>query len=240
MDAPSESQNLGHYDAFLFDMDGTILTSIPAVERAWTAWAQRIGLPAGPVLQAMHGRRAIDTIRDFTPASRSVAEELAWLDAYELQDIDGIAPIPGAAAFLRALPPDAWAVVTSANRALALKRIEAAGLPMPRLLVSSDDVRQGKPDPEGYLLACRILGRRPGDCLVFEDTATGLAAGRSAGACVIRIQGQGPQPVTPFDRAIASYDDLDLRLSPRGLELSLRASGAPSSLPRPLKVHGHA
>lgn len=200
--------------AFLFDMDGTILTSIPAVERCWSAWAIHAGADVAAVLDYMHGRPAADTIARFLPAGARLDEEVAYLDALELADLDGIAAIGGAAALLSRLPATRWAVVTSANRALALKRIAAAGLPLPGLLVSSDDVSRGKPDPEGYRKAALALGYRPEDCLVFEDTETGLAAGRAAGCRTIRI-GTGPA-------AIDSYERLCVTCDARGLTVTRR------------------
>lgn len=178
---------LGPYEALLFDMDGTILMSLAAAERAWSAWADRIRVPAGDVLAYMHGRRAMDTISHFLPATRDLDAEVRWLDERELEDLDGVAEVPGAGAFLRALPSRRWAVVTSANRALALKRIEAAGLPAPPVLVSSDDVSIGKPDPEGYIRATQILRVKATSCVVFEDSHAGLTAGFAAGAEVVRI-----------------------------------------------------
>jgi len=208
------------YDAFLFDMDGTILTSIPAVERAWTAWAERVGVPTDEVMAYLHGRPARDTISRFAPKGSDVAAEVAWLDAREIEDIDGVAPIAGAASFLSALPADRWAVVTSANRALALVRIKAAGLPLPRVLVSSDDVHQGKPHPEGFLLGARTLGFPVENCLVFEDTGAGLAAGRAAGAALVRIagdhDGDGPDGVA----TITDYTGLRVMQDKTGLHLA--------------------
>src|SRR5262245_27512038 len=122
---------LGRYEALLFDMDGTILTSIAAAERAWSAWADRIGAPCAEVLSYMHGRLAADTVTRFSPPTTDIDAEVRWLDQREHEDLEGVAEVPGAGAFLRALPADRWAVVTSANRALALKRIAAAGLPIP-------------------------------------------------------------------------------------------------------------
>lgn len=174
---------------FLFDMDGTILTSIPPVVRAWTAWAGRIGADADTVMAYMHGRRAVDTIERFSPAGTDIAAEVRWLDAREHADMDGVREVAGAGDFLRALPQGRWGIVTSANRALALARIRAAGLPVPPLLVSSDDVTRGKPDPEGYRMAARALGVDPADCVVFEDVEAGIMAGAAAGAKVVRIAG---------------------------------------------------
>lgn len=210
-------------DAILFDMDGTLLTSIAAVERAWTAWAARVGVPADAVLAYMHGRRGIDTVIHFAPAGADVEAEAAWVEAFEMEDVDGIRQIPGVKGFLEALPPERWAVVTSATGALARRRIQAAGLPLPGVLVSSDDVRQGKPDPEGYRLAAKRLGVRIERCVVFEDTDTGLAAGRAAGASVIRVTADhAPQAVG--GPSLDDYRVLRLDVRPEGIGLSFRTA----------------
>lgn len=214
------------FDAFLFDMDGTILTSIPAVERAWTAWALQAGAPVDKVLHYLHGRTARDTISRFAPQGADIAAEVAWLDARELEDMDGIRAIAGATEMLAALPTDRWAVVTSANRALATRRIMAAGLPVPPLLISSDDVRTGKPDPEGYLMAARQLGARAERCLVFEDTSAGLQAGLSAGAQVIRVLGTTGADRPAARAAITDYAGMVVTPGPEGLALDLTALAA--------------
>lgn len=207
------------FDALLFDMDGTILTSIPAVERAWTAWAHRVGVEAMEVLAWLHGRTAVDTISRFAPAGRDIATEVAWLDARELEDLDGIAAIAGAAALLGSLPASRWAVVTSANRALAERRIAAAGLPQPAILVSCDDVRQGKPHPEGYLLAAERLGCRIDRCLVFEDTGAGLSAGLAAGAQAVRVLGTQSGDLPADIPAIRDYLHLRAQDAVEGIRL---------------------
>lgn len=214
------AQDLGRFAALLFDMDGTILTSIAAVDRAWTAWARRVGIPTEPLLSELHGRRAAETIRRFAPPGVDLAEEIAWLDATELADTDGIAPIPGARDLLSRLPHDRWAVVTSAIRPVALSRIAAAGLPLPRVLIAAEDVQRGKPDPEGFLQAAAALGVAAADCLVFEDAPAGLAAGRAAGAQVLRVAGTLAAPAE--DRTIQGYDDLAVTLDPDGIGLRLR------------------
>lgn len=215
---------LGRFSALLFDMDGTILTSIAAVDRAWTAWARRVGIPLQPLLSELHGRRASETIRRFAPPGTDLAAEIAWLDAAELADTEGIAPIPGARGFLEGLPAGRWAVVTSAIRAVALGRIEAAGLPMPAVLVAAEDVGRGKPDPEGFLRAAERLGVAAAECLVFEDTAAGLEAGRAAGARVVRIAGPHAGTGDAADiPTIANYEALRLTRDPQGIALHWRS-----------------
>lgn len=205
-----QSVRLSPVAGFLFDMDGTILTSIAPVERAWTAWALRIGAVPADVLGYMHGRRAVDTIVHFAPEGADIGAEVAWLDAREHEDMDGVNEVSGAGDFLRGLPADRWAVVTSANRALAMARIGAAGLPVPPLLISSDDVSVGKPDPQGYLAAARALQVDPAACVVFEDVLAGIMAGSAAGAKVVRISGAHGSHSPLVAATIDSYHQISI------------------------------
>jgi len=195
------SGKLGPYQAFLFDMDGTILTSIAAVDRAWRAWAARVGVPADDVMAYMHGRRASDTVAHFLqgePPER-IAEEAMWLDEFETADIGGISPIAGIEAVLEAAK-GRWALVTSATPGIARARVKAAGLVLPQVVVTSADVSRGKPDPMGYLMAARALGVDPAACMVFEDAHAGMAAGAASGAQVMQILGTEAQENHPAIR----------------------------------------
>ncbi|WP_304511993.1 HAD-IA family hydrolase [Ancylobacter sp. Lp-2] len=177
------------FAAFLFDMDGTVLTSIAAAERVWTRWAQRHGLDVARFLPTIHGVQAIDTIRRQAPniPGLDIEAEAAWVTRAEIEDVGGIAPIPGAVAFLEALPAERWTIVTSATRDLAQARLRAAGLTPPARMVCAEDIVRGKPAPDGYLLAAERLGVRPQDCLVFEDAPAGIAAGEASGGAVLVI-----------------------------------------------------
>lgn len=185
---------LGPYQAFLFDMDGTILTSIAAVDRAWRAWARRVSVDEETVMAYMHGRRAIDTIGHFLPGAEAarLAEEFDWLEEFELADISGIAAIPGVHEVLEAAQ-GRWALVTSASPRIAHARVKAAGIALPPVVVTSADVARGKPDPMGYRMAAERMGVDPARCLVFEDAHAGIAAGRAAGAEVMQILGTEAQ-----------------------------------------------
>jgi sugar-phosphatase len=175
------------FAALLFDMDGTLITSIEAAERVWIRWAAGHGLDARTFLPKIHGKRAVDTIRWLNvPGVDPVAEAHA-LTLMEIEDQHGVKPIPGAAAFVASLPPDRWAVVTSAPRALATARLEAAGLKLPSVLVSADDVSVGKPDPSGYRLAAAQLGVDAADCAIFEDADAGIRAAEATGGQVVVI-----------------------------------------------------
>ncbi|RVC59099.1 HAD family hydrolase, partial [Mesorhizobium sp. M4B.F.Ca.ET.088.02.2.1] len=169
------------FAAFLFDMDGTVINSIAAAERVWTDWAQRQGLDVAAFLPTIHGKRAVETIAGLMlPGIDPVLEADALLKA-EAADLEGIVPIAGAVAFLSSLPPERWAIATSAPRELALLRMEAAGIPVPAVIVAAEDVTRGKPAPDCFRLAAEKLGVDARDCLIFEDAPAGIAAAEAAG-----------------------------------------------------------
>jgi HAD superfamily hydrolase (TIGR01509 family) len=179
--------------AVLLDMDGTLVDSDAAVERAWTAWAAEHGVDPDAVLAVAHGSPPDPTVRRMLPDldDRAVARSAARQMDLQYDDVSDVLAAPGADALLAALARLGlpWAVVTSADVRLARARLGAAGLPDPPLLVTVEDVRAGKPDPEGYLLAATQLGVDPTRCLVVEDAGPGVAAGRAAGAVVAGLRG---------------------------------------------------
>src|SRR3954467_179579 len=129
------------FAALLFDMDGTLLSSIEAAERVWTRWAARHGLDARTFLPSIHGKRAVDTIRDLGIPGVNAAVEAELLTRMEIEDTEGVHAIAGARTFVESLPASRWAIVTSAPRALAIRRLEAAGVQVPAVLVTAEDVR---------------------------------------------------------------------------------------------------
>lgn len=167
--------------AALFDNDGVLVDSHASVEEAWTLLAEEYDLDAAEVLARVHGRPSRVTVAELVPESLQ-ARALARVDALELETADSVRALPGAAECLAALDPDRWAVVTSGTRALARARLAAAGIPQPRVVVTADDVRHGKPDPEPYVTAAARLGQPPRACVVLEDAAPGVASARAAGA----------------------------------------------------------
>jgi mannitol-1-/sugar-/sorbitol-6-phosphatase len=172
--------------AVLFDLDGVLVDSRTIVERTWRRWATRHGVDPELLLEVAHGRRTQETLLEVVP-HLATTEELAWLEAAELADEDGLVQVPGAARLLATLRTVPWAVVTSAGPELARRRLAAAGLPLPPVLVSSSDVIHGKPMPDGYLAAAERLAVAPAEAVVFEDAPAGIAAGLAAGSTVIAV-----------------------------------------------------
>jgi mannitol-1-/sugar-/sorbitol-6-phosphatase len=171
----------------LFDLDGVLADSTPAVARVWTFWANKHGFDPQETVRRAHGRPSLTTIRELLPNADHAAEN-ATVERMEIEDVEDVVALPGAAELLRALPADRWTVVTSCTRRLALVRLRVAGLPIPEKLVSSNDVINGKPNPEPFLKGAELLGIAPADCVVFEDAPAGIRAGKAAGARVIALQ----------------------------------------------------
>lgn len=170
--------------ALLFDLDGVLVDSTPAVIRVWSRWAIARGFDPTEVVRRAHGRPSIATIRDYLPHANAEVENRE-VERGEIEDLEGVVPLPGARELLRALPPDRWTIVTSCTRRLAQTRLRAAGLPVPDRFVTCDDIKNGKPDPEPYLKGASFLGVSAKDCVVVEDAPSGIRAGKAAGARVI-------------------------------------------------------
>lgn len=175
------------FDAVLFDNDGTLIDSHVAVERSWAAWAVDHGIPVERFV-GFHGMPSRGIVARVAPELDDVEAAVSDIDRRELADIEGVVALPGAAEALSALGARA-AIVTSAGDDLARRRIGAAGLTPPVVIVTADDipVGKGKPDPLPYLTGAARLGVDPARCLVVEDAPAGLRAGRAAGAAVVGI-----------------------------------------------------
>lgn len=178
-------------NALLFDLDGVLVDSGECVRRVCTSWAIARGLDPELVLRTGHGRRVQDTVRAVAP-HLDLDAEVAILVGMEAHATDGLYPVPGAAALVASIPPDNWAIVTSGARPVATLRLRHLGLPIPRTLVTADDVEHGKPHPEGYLAAARALGFAPETCVVVEDAPPGIDAARAAGMRSVGIAGTYP------------------------------------------------
>jgi sugar-phosphatase len=179
--------------ALLFDMDGVLVDSTPAVARVWSRWAIAHGFDPDDVVRKAHGRPSIATIRDYLPGADYEAEN-SVVERGELEDLEGVVTLPGARELLEALPPKRWTIVTSCTRPLAEARLRAAGLPIPERLVTCNDVKNGKPDPEPYLKGASLLGVPAKDCVVVEDAPAGIRAGKAAGARVIACRTTAAEP----------------------------------------------
>jgi sugar-phosphatase len=190
--------------AFLFDLDGVLVDSRAVVERVCRAWAMRLGVDSDALLRVAHGRRTRDTVRIVAPHV-DAEQEVAWIDNEELLDTAGLVEVPGVRRILMSLPARGWAVVTSCGPDLARLRLTSVGLPIPDVLVTSDDVSNGKPAPDGYRLGAQRLGYEASQCIVFEDAPPGIAAGKAAGARVIALRTTHPD--ADFDGAEAVVTD---------------------------------
>ena len=177
--------------ALLLDMDGVLVDSTPAVARAWKIWAEKRGFDPGEVVKRAHGRPSLVSIQELLPhasAEAHLAEDL-WMQQAEIADVADVVVLPGAAELLSQLPPDGFAVVTSAVRELAEVRLRAAGiLPFVRHMVTASDIQNGKPHPEPYLKGAAALGLSPVDCIVVEDAPSGVRSGKAAGCRVLAIR----------------------------------------------------
>jgi mannitol-1-/sugar-/sorbitol-6-phosphatase len=168
----------------LFDMDGVLISSVGSVERSWTRWSQMRGIDPAYALGLIHGRRAIECVALLRPDLDS-GEELKLIEDIELSDGQGIAVLPGVMELIGALPRGRWTVVTSATVRLARLRLAGSGFPVPDRLVTAETVTEGKPNPAPYLAGAALLGYEPSECVVFEDSASGVAAGCAAGCVVV-------------------------------------------------------
>jgi sugar-phosphatase len=170
--------------SLLFDLDGVLIDSTPAVARVWSRWAAEHGFAPETVVRLAHGRPSRTTIRELLP-NADIDREDREVERMEMEDLEGVVLLPGARELLHSLPPERWTIATSCTRPLAEVRLRAAGLPIPKTMITSSDVKIGKPDPEPYLKAAAKLGFVAFDCIVVEDAPAGVRAGKAAGARVI-------------------------------------------------------
>jgi mannitol-1-/sugar-/sorbitol-6-phosphatase len=220
--------------AILFDLDGVLVDSTRAVDREWREWARRKGVDGDAVMAIAHGVRTIEVIRRVAPHLDADAE--AWeIENEEANDQHGVRGMPGAAALVNSIPEGRWGVVTSGTRLLASARLRFCGLPVPKVLVTADDVEHGKPHPEPYLKGAAKLGFEPQDCLVIEDAPAGIRAARAAGMKVIGLASTYPaSKLGEADAAVAGL--AQIQVSGDGgakLSISVVAAKADSSLVSP-------
>ncbi len=175
----------------LFDLDGVLVDSTRSVDRQWRAWAREQGIDGDKVIAIGHGVRAIEVIRAVAPHLDAEAE-VRKLESREADDRAGVVVMPGAVELVRAIPEGRWGVVTSGTRHLASARLRLAGIPVPNVLVTAEDVANGKPHPEPYLKAADLLGAEPAECLVIEDAPAGIRSAHAGGMKVVGLAGTYP------------------------------------------------
>jgi sugar-phosphatase len=197
--------------AILFDLDGVLLDSTRVVAEQYTRWANEHGLDPVEVMKAAHGVRTLEVVRRVAPHLDAVAETRKIEDREA--GADGILPIPGAVALVNSIPRGRWAVVTSGTRFLATTRMRKFGIPIPDILVTADDVRNGKPDPEPYRRGAELLKANPADCLVFEDAPAGIRSAHAAGMKVISLPTTYPvADLHEADAIVSSLSDVQISL----------------------------
>jgi len=206
---------------FLFDLDGTLVDSLPVVERAWTGWASRHGIAADDVLNFIHGKQAITSLRHFMAGAsdEAIQQEFFALEKSEAEDTDGITALPGAMQLLATLDEldIPWAIVTSGSLPVASARRKAAGLPEPEVLVTAERVQNGKPEPDAYLLGAQLLDLEPEECVVVEDAAAGILSGLAAGCHVLAVNPPAGAPrLEDVDMQLSSLEELIVHKNPDG------------------------
>lgn len=209
--------------ALLFDLDGVLIDSTPAVARVWHGWAVAHGLDPEAVVRMAHGRPSRTTIRELLPDADIEVEDRE-VERREMEDLDGVVLLPGTRQLLDSLPADRWTIATSCTRPLAEVRLRAAGLPVPKTMTTSSEVKIGKPDPEPYLKAAAMLKFAASECVVVEDAPAGVRAGKAAGARVIAFSTTMER--RELEKAGANWivrncADIDARNESDGLLLSL-------------------
>lgn len=214
---------------FLFDLDGTLVDSLPAVERAWCSWADRFGLAHDEVLNFIHGKQAITSLRHFMKgrSEEEIAAEFTRLEGIEASDTTGIIALPGAVALLNHLNALGipWAIVTSGSMPVARARHQAAGLPLPEVFVTAEQVKRGKPEPDAYLLGAQRLGLPAERCVVVEDASAGILSGLAAGCHVISVNAPENSPrLDEVDFVLQSLEALVITRLPDGdVEVQIKA-----------------
>ena len=207
---------------FLFDLDGTLVDSLPVVERSWCHWADRHGINHQDVLDFIHGKQAITSLRHFLPgkSEEDIQAEFKYLEQIEAADIDDIVALPGALELLQHLNEAQipWAIVTSGSIPVAYARRKAAGLPLPEVFVTAERVKRGKPEPDAFLLGAELLGLHPADCVVIEDAAAGVLAGLNAGSHVIAVNVPAGSPrLDEVDFVLSTLETLDVHRNSDGM-----------------------
>jgi sugar-phosphatase len=211
--------------AILFDLDGVLANSIAVVEKSWRMWAEEHGLDPELILRIGHGRRTAEILEAVAPELDRQTEIDRFVEI-EQSLLDGVIPIPGALEFVKSLPAGTWAIGTSGERAVATARLRKLGFPLPDVLIASEDVERGKPNPEVYMKAADGLGMAYGRCVVFEDAPAGIAAARAAGMTAVGVLTTYPAPaLSGATELIADFQSVTARMASG--EIVIGGSGKP-------------
>lgn len=211
-----------HCKAILFDLDGTLIDSAARIRRLWQTWGERRGIEPESIFQVMHGRRAGEIIQMFTP-HLNVDNEVQDVESDEVSDMHDVQAYEGALEILNSLSKEQWAIVTSGSRQVTEARLRHVKLPIPSVFITSENVKVGKPAPDGYLLAAQQLHVPPMECVIIEDAPAGVKAGKAAGMHVIAI-------VSTHTRGELQEADMilqqlaDLKLSKRNDGITIHAA----------------
>lgn len=209
----------------LFDMDGVLVSSIDSVIRSWRRWARHYDVPNADTLESPHGMRAVEIVALLKPGL-DVAEGLKFIEDIEMDDVADLHVLAGVRELLQSLPPERWAIVTSATNRLLFGRLNAAGLPVPEHVISGDMVERGKPDPEPYRKGAELLHVAPSECIVVEDAPSGVGAGVAAGCRVLGVLGTHKEDELRAAGAswiVRSLEDVSAQTAPNGLALRLNS-----------------
>ena len=210
MSGPDSKSLMISVRAVLFDMDGVLISSTEADERSWLRWAKLHGMEDTFSIRSTHGRRTIDTIRALRP-DLDLTTELERMEDFDAEDTAGLTVYPGVRELLAGLQPTQWSIVTSASDRVMRHRLGALDLPVPPKIVTSESVTLGKPNPDPYQLGASQLGLTPADCLVIEDSPSGIRAAKTAGCFVIAVAtSHAPEELKEADWIVSSLEDLEL------------------------------
>ena len=211
-----------HCQAILFDLDGTLVESTSFIERLWQDWGMQHGVAPKRMSEVMHGRRAGEIIHILAP-HLPLKEEVYAMETTEISRMDGMKAYAGAPELLNSLSPRQWAIVTSGSRRVASARLNYAKLPIPEVLITADDVRQGKPAPDAFLLAAHRLHVQPADCVVVEDAPAGVQAGKAAGMKVVGIMSTlARERLAPADVVIQQLADMKVHATGNGINIQFK------------------
>lgn len=207
------------FEAVIFDLDGTLIDSTPAVDRTWNTFADEYGLTKTE-LGRHHGVPSAAVVRGVVPEDRyqAAVQRIAEL---ELADVHDIVVLPGATEALASLVGAKNAIATSCTVPLAKARIAAAQLVPPTVIVTADDVVNGKPHPEPFLAAARLLDADPRRCLVVEDAPKGLEAAQAAGCFTLAVVTTTPRKALDADAVVTDLSEVRFEVNQAGIRLKL-------------------